>query len=194
MKSTLLLVLGMLLVVSCSEKKKDSTDKLAEHRKEKHEYMLSEKSPIPDEERKNFLGLNYFAPNKKLAVRAKFDVLFNGEVITFETNTDRRPRYQKYARMDFKVGDTTCTLFAFKSLDHDEDGLFVPFNDLTNGESSYSTGRYLDISIPEGDSLTLDFNQCYNPYCAYNDRYSCPVPPEENRLSIYLTAGEKKYH
>ncbi|UTW61351.1 DUF1684 domain-containing protein [bacterium SCSIO 12741] len=192
-KYSLLLVIGLLVLASCSEKQKPKGD-LAEHRKETHEHMLSDKSPIPEEERKNFLGLNYYPGNPQFAVRAKFDVLFNGEVITFETNTDRRPRYQKYARMDFLIGDTACTLFAYKALDHEEEGLFVPFTDLTNGNGSYATGRYLDVSIPEGDSLTLDFNKSYNPYCAYNDRYSCPVPPQDNQLVVHLLAGEKKYH
>ncbi len=71
--------------------------------------------------------------------------------------------------------------------------LFVPFNDYTNGVSSYGGGRYLDIDIPAGDKTIIDFNFAYNPYCAYHDRWSCPIPPSENNLDIEVEAGVKSY-
>ena len=74
-----------------------------------------------------------------------------------------------------------------------EDYLFLPFTDKTNGDSSYGGGRYLDLKLPEGDSIIIDFNQAYNPYCAYNDKYSCPVPPKSNNLDIEVLAGVKTF-
>jgi uncharacterized protein (DUF1684 family) len=75
-----------------------------------------------------------------------------------------------------------------------EDYLFIPFTDLTNGEETYEVGRYIEFSIPESDSVVLDFNQCYNPYCSYGaGKYSCPIPPEANHLPVAIPAGEKKY-
>ena len=71
------------------------------------------------------------------------------------------------------------------------DYLFVPFTDATNGESTYPSGRYLDLHIPQGETVLLDFNRAYNPYCAYNARYSCPIPPAENHLEIPIKAGVK---
>jgi uncharacterized protein (DUF1684 family) len=74
-----------------------------------------------------------------------------------------------------------------------EDYLFIPFNDLTNGMETYGGGRYLDVQQGEGDTLTLDFNKAYNPYCAYNPKYSCPIPPDENKLDVEIRAGEKNF-
>jgi uncharacterized protein (DUF1684 family) len=69
--------------------------------------------------------------------------------------------------------------------------LFIPFRDLTSGKESYGGGRYIDTEIPAGETLILDFNRAYNPYCAYSHRYSCPIPPEENTLKVEIRAGEK---
>ena len=73
------------------------------------------------------------------------------------------------------------------------DYLFVPFTDLTNGKGSYSGGRYIDTRIPPGKKIVLDFNKAYNPYCAYNGKYSCPIPPEENHLEVEIRAGVKDF-
>ena len=67
--------------------------------------------------------------------------------------------------------------------------LFIPFNDITNGVETYDAGRYIDLEIPKGDTIIIDFNKAYNPYCAYNDGYSCPIPPEENNLEVEVKAG-----
>ena len=74
------------------------------------------------------------------------------------------------------------------------DYLFLPFTDNSNGEESYTGGRYLDLQIPENDKIILDFNQAYNPYCAYSGRYSCPIPPSENHISFPVLAGVKAFH
>ena len=73
--------------------------------------------------------------------------------------------------------------------------LFLPFNDTTNGKTSYGGGRFIDIEIPEkgNSSIIIDFNKAYNPYCAYNKRWSCPLVPSENWLKIAVLAGEKKF-
>jgi uncharacterized protein len=72
--------------------------------------------------------------------------------------------------------------------------LFLPFLDLTSGNESYGGGRYIDMRIPKGNIITIDFNKAYNPYCAYNHKYSCPVVPDENNLNIEIKAGVKKFH
>jgi uncharacterized protein (DUF1684 family) len=72
--------------------------------------------------------------------------------------------------------------------------LFLPFLDNTNGDTTYGGGRYIDLRIPEGDTIEIDFNKAYNPYCAYNSRYSCPIVPRENYLDTNIEAGVKKFH
>ena len=78
-------------------------------------------------------------------------------------------------------------------MENQSNELFLPFLDDTNGMSSYGGGRYLDLQIPTSDSLWLDFNRAYNPYCAYNERYSCPIVPRDNYIPIRVTAGVKRY-
>ena len=73
------------------------------------------------------------------------------------------------------------------------DYLFLPFLDLTNGKTTYSGGRYIDLRIPEGDTIIIDFNKAFNPYCAYSHHYSCPVVPSENYLDFEVRAGVKKF-
>lgn len=96
--------------------------------------------------------------------------------------------------MEFGLGDSRFQLTVFKSAeDPFTRSLFVPFSDQTSGSETYGSGRYLDIEEQGGDSYELDFNLAYNPYCAYNEEYTCPIPPKENRLPVRIAAGEKNY-
>ena len=104
--------------------------------------------------------------------------------------------YVKYAELRFTLLGKTCKLDVFQSLDlakidEYKDSLFLPFTDLTSGNGSYGGGRYVDLRIPLGDSVTIDFNTAYNPYCAYNHDYSCPIPPKQNDLQVEVKAGVK---
>ena len=80
-----------------------------------------------------------------------------------------------------------------KKIEEYKDALFLPFTDLTSGVDSYGGGKYIDLKIPQGTTITIDFNRAYNPYCAYNHKYSCPIPPQENDLAIEIRAGVKKF-
>jgi uncharacterized protein (DUF1684 family) len=71
--------------------------------------------------------------------------------------------------------------------------IFVPFTDLTTGSESYGGGRYVDLELPFSDKVIIDFNRAYNPYCAYNHKYSCAIPPEENHLNVAIKAGVKAF-
>jgi uncharacterized protein (DUF1684 family) len=97
-----------------------------------------------------------------------------------------------FGRIHFTIQKEDFVLTAFQDLENPRGKLFIPFTDLTNGKETYGGGRYLDIIIPETDSFILDFNLAYNPYCAYNHTYSCPIPPEENFINNQVKAGEKK--
>ena len=117
-----------------------------------------------------------------------------------QTSSDRQPVYVKYADLYFTLKGKKMKLAVYQSQSLKEnpeyfDYLFLPFTDLTNGEGSYSGGRYIDLRIPEEGvkKISLDFNKAYNPYCAYSGGYSCPVPPAENNLDMAITAGVKAY-
>jgi hypothetical protein len=156
-------------------------------------------SPLVKKLLNDFTGLKYFPVNQKYRVKAKFDVDTSGAVFEMPTNTARKPKYRVYAHLTFHMDDTLGRLTAYQNMAYIRDSvwgklLFVPFRDKTCEQESYGAGRYIDLAIPAaGDSVWIDFNRAYNPYCAYADRWSCPLVPVENWLNLYIRAGEKKY-
>lgn len=161
--------------------------------------MYDEASPLTLEQRRSFTGLNYFAADLKYYVEAELIKDETPETIIMKTSTDRAPAYVKYGVVNFIIDSIELTLSVYQNkkmldLSKDEKHLFVPFRDATSGNESYGGGRYIDCEIPvEGNVIILDFNKTYNPYCAYNPKYSCVIPPEENQLPVRIAAGEKKF-
>ena len=162
------------------------------------EFTNPETSILEVKDFKNFKGLDFFPLNSKYIVEARFIRTPDEKPFLMPTSTDRLPEYVKYGEAHFNIDGKTFVLNLFKSVKpYDEPGyedyLFLPFTDLTSGDGSYGGGRYLDLRIPKGDTLIIDFNKAYNPYCAYNHLYSCPIPPKENDLSIRVEAGVRDY-
>lgn len=159
--------------------------------------MYSEGTPLKPEQQKGFKGLNYFPGDIKYLVQARLIKYPEQEVVVMKTSGDRLPEYIVYGEVVFTIDDRELTLKAYQSkqlliVKNDDPTLFIPFRDETSGKETYGGGRYVDCEIPpEGEPAVLDFNKAYNPYCAYNEKYSCVLPPEENRLSIRIKAGEK---
>lgn len=158
---------------------------------------------LSDEERDHFQGLDYFKVDSTVRINAKFEYS-KGKKFKMPTSTDRTPIYRRYGYVYFKWKSESCTLTVYQNVELSKktefkDYLFIPFRDGTSGEETYGGGRYLDLRLPksegkiiaEPETLFLDFNQAYNPYCAYSIRYSCPVPPAENTLKVNIVAGEK---
>ena len=174
-------------------------DSIYYNREDKHiEFADSLSSPFNKLELQKFHGFNYYDPNIYYRVKAKFTVDTSGSIFGMKTTTTRVPTYRTYGYIDFVVNDTNCRLTAFQNMDYRDDSiyggnLFVPFKDLTNMHGSYGAGRYIDIKIPTENNLLLDFNESYNPYCAYSERWSCPLVPFDNQLSVHIFAGEKSY-
>ena len=114
------------------------------------------------------------------------------------TTTDRKPIYKTFGTATFELEGKKLKLHIYQNQDlikkaEYTNHLFIPFRDQTNSNGSYGGGRYIDVEIPEGNTIVIDFNKSYNPYCAYNDKYSCPIPPSENDLDIEIKAGVKDY-
>lgn len=174
-------------------------DNLEYSREDKYiEFLDSTSSRFNAKERENFHELAYFKPDINYKIEAQFVVDTTVPVFEMKTTTSRKPAYRTYGYIDFVINDTNYRLTAYQNMaykDHPEYGgsLFVPFKDYTNTFSTYGGGRYIDIPIPKTNHLVLDFNKAYNPYCAYFDRWSCPVVPFENQLDVEIQAGEKKY-
>jgi uncharacterized protein (DUF1684 family) len=165
---------------------------LQEHRDQKDAYFASSRqSPIED---KDFGGLNYYPENPALVFTARLEPSGEREVLELQTSTGDVQPYVRYGRVRFthEGQEHTLTLFA-AAYDAEPDRLFLPFKDATNGTETYGAGRYLEVPLGTGDTVTLDFNYAYNPFCAYSDRWRCPLPPFENHLTMPIRAGEKVY-
>lgn len=174
-------------------------DSIEYSRKDKYiKFLDSTSSRFNAKERVDFHELKYFKPDINYKINAQFVVDTSVPVFKMKTSTSRTPAYRTYGYLNFVINDTNYRLTAYQNMaykDHPIYGgsLFVPFKDYTNTISTYGGGRYIDIPIPETNHLDLDFNKAYNPYCAYFDRWSCPVVPFENHLDVKIKAGEKKY-
>ena len=161
-------------------------------------FASEEDSPLTSEDLESFSGLDFFKIDTSLIVEAKFIRTPHETPFIMKTTTEREPIYVKYGEAHFELKGQTIILNIYQnqellSQEEYKDYLFLPFTDLTNGASSYTGGRFIDLRIPEDDLIILDFNKAYNPYCAYNDRYSCPVPPAENHINLKIVAGVKKF-
>lgn len=162
------------------------------------EYADSATSPLNEEDLAKFKTLDFFPVDATFRIEAILIKEENKEFFQMQTTTDRKPEYRVWATAIFNLQGNEYRLTIYqnkKSLEDPEyyDYLFLPFLDLTNGESSYGGGRYIDLKIPEENKVIIDFNKAYNPYCAYNHRYSCPIVPKENFLDLEVLAGVKKY-
>ncbi|MFM1933001.1 MAG: hypothetical protein RL226_2304 [Bacteroidota bacterium] len=159
-------------------------------------FRNEETSILREEDRAAFEGLNYFPIDENWKVEAAFQKIKRGKAFKMKTTTDRLPVYKPYGTATFVINGQSFTLTIYQNLDlmkreGFEDYLFIPFTDETNYEETYAGGRYMDLRIGEirDGKVVIDFNTCYNPYCAYNHKYSCPIPPSENHLKIRVLAG-----
>ena len=163
------------------------------------EYADAKTSPLLPEDLKVFKSLDFYPANEKFFVVAKFIRTENELPFEMKTSTDRKPVYVKYGEAHFTIDDQSFKLNIYRNIELSKkeqykDYLFLPFSDLTCGNESYIGGKYIDMKIPKGDTIVIDFNTSYNPYCAYSPKYSCPKVPLENDLKIEIRAGVKKFH
>ncbi|MBV6646266.1 MAG: DUF1684 domain-containing protein [Cyclobacteriaceae bacterium] len=158
------------------------------------DYLDVEKSPLTKKDRRKFKGHNFFAIDSTFRVEAELIKIDDNEKYQLKTTTRGVRNFTKYAKAKFVLSGRTFELSVYqsdrlKSTPGYEDYLFLPFTDLTSGRETYGGGRYIDLRIPDDEVLVIDFNKSYHPYCAYNDNYSCIVPPRENRLDTRVEAG-----
>lgn len=161
---------------------------LKEFRAEKDEFFRRyPQSPLTPEQRKGFLGLNYFPENDALRLEVQVEPFEDQQTIEMQTSTGGVQEYKRYGRFKFQVEGQDAELTIYQS----EHGYFLPFVDSLAGKETYPAGRYLDPEALPGNRFLVDFNLAYNPYCAYNEMWSCPLTPPENRLKVPIHAGEK---
>ena len=163
------------------------------------EYADAKTSPLLPDDLKVFKSLDFYPANEKFFVLAKFISTENELPFEMKTSTDRKPVYVKYGEAHFNIDGQFFKLNIYRNIELSKkeqykDYLFLPFSDLTCGSESYIGGKYIDLKIPQGDTIVIDFNTSYNPYCAYSPKYSCPKVPLENDLKIEIRAAVKKFY
>ena len=161
------------------------------------EYLNPKESPLRGDNLKNFKQHPFFPINLKYRVTAKFVKTENPVPFELPTSSGKFKQYQEYGKATFELDGKSLTLTLYQSLDlmkmeKYKDYLFLPFRDETNEKETYGGGKYMDLKIPAGNEIILDFNQSYQPYCAYNAfDYNCPIVPAENKLPVRIEAGVK---
>jgi hypothetical protein len=199
MKKIWFLSFVAILFVGCSAFHDDYKTAIEKERQAKDSlFLLETESPLGKDQMAEFKGLNYFPVDESYKMEARLVVLDSLAIVKLKTSTDRLPDYRIYGYVYFEMDGKSHKLTAYKSiaLQNDtlyNDLLFLPFTDDNSTNLTYGGGRYIDFKIPEGDTFVLDFNKAYNPYCAYNHKWSCVIPPRENSLQIAINAGEKIY-
>lgn len=172
-------------------------EKIQKEREEKDRFMrTSEESPFANT-KDDFTGLKYFDPDPSYRIVADLTYVESRKMILLPTNDGKEQRYMDYAYAEFTLDGIKNKLLILEVVEMGpfRGKLFLAFGDETSARETYGAGRYLDVSkVPGSTTITLDFNLAYNPYCAYNDGYTCPLPPPENLLKVAIKAGEKSYH
>lgn len=181
-----------------SQGNKSTKDAIKFQKNINKEFSNKEKSPLTDDDLKQFSELDFFPIDTNFIVIANLKLHKDSEAFKMQTTTDRLPIYKIYATASFNLKGREFNLKIYQNVKliqtaDFEDYLFLPFTDRTNGKTTYGGGRYMDLEISDGDTILIDFNQTYNPSCAYNAKYSCPIPPKANHLDIEINAGVKKY-
>jgi len=207
----IIVVIGVLF--SCKQEKKYhdvnhgnsvsvKSDKIAEILKFQEElnaeFKDPETSPLADRFRINFETLAFFKPDTNYIIEAEFIRTPEALPFSMPTTTERKSTEVVFGiarfmlngeKRELEIYQTPELITQEKYIDY----LFLPFTDTTNGEETYGGGRYLDLKIPRGNRIVLDFNKAYNPYCAYNKKYSCPLVPSVNNLNTGVKAGVKVF-
>ena len=197
-----LLLLAFISFLSCnSQGKRPLIGKTEYQQKLNASYKDASTSPLKTSDLKNFKGLDFFPIDSSFIVIAILKRTENAPIFEMATTTDRKPLYKEFGILKFTLNRKNHELTIYQSQDDSKDEkyknyLFLPFTDDTSGNESYGGGRCMDVmttDIKKDNTILLNFNNTYNPYCAYNDKYSCPLTPKKNHLNIEINAGVKTF-
>ena len=190
-----ILLFSLFLLLNCDNRKRFNTDLTPFQREINDFFKDASVSPLKKRDLKNFRGLDFFAYDSIYLVTAKLIKTPKEKPFMMLTTTDMMVEYIKYGTISFELLSNQYSLDIYKNLEdpNERDNLFLPFLDDTNGNESYGGGRYINLDIPQVDNLIIDFNSAFNPYCVYDEKYSCPIVPRENYLPLEIKAGVKNF-
>jgi uncharacterized protein (DUF1684 family) len=203
MKLKIALFTFSILLIQCKSKEapvdlSDYANEIKEHRTKYLEDFIND--PYAPLDSNDIRGVHFFEPDPAYVCKCSFKKLDQPQAFKMATYAGTVKDYIIYANLDCPINGENHELELYRSLRAMSMPMyrnlaFLPFRDLTNGESTYGGGRYIDVKLDtlDSDFITIDFNKTYNPYCAYSDGYFCPIPPIANHLEIAIKAGEKNY-
>ncbi len=198
------LLWGMVLIVALvaigymftgGENEDQYQETVKSERERQFKYLkFNDESPLTPKQKRELDSLDYFPIDRNYRVRARMVPVRNQVVLEIPMTDGSIERYIKHSLAEFEMGGETRRLLLLQATDElDKKKFFLPFADETSGETTYGGGRYLNVRQDGVNSITIDFNLAYNPYCAYNPDFACPIPPKENILDIPISVGEKNY-
>lgn len=207
MPKTLLLLISLLLIGSFAQAQLTLETggaykrKIRKARKKKNKkFKRNIDSPLSKVAQQKFRKLSYFPINPDYQVKARVELTPGTVFFEMVTSNGQKKHYRPYAILHFVLKGKKFSLPIYQShqlmrIPTYRNYRFVPFTDLSNGNTTYGAGRYIELYIknPQATEVILDFNTAYNPYCAYSPNYSCPIPPKANHLNMRIEAGEKKF-
>ena len=202
-QSIFIIVIVTVVIVSLlysflgSEDQSAYIEEIRKEREEKDHFMRTSKESPFAGKTESFKGLNYYDADIRYKIAADLTPIQNKKVVLLSTSDGKEERYVEYAYAEFDLNGYHNKLLILEMIDIGpvRGKLFLPFGDETSAGETYGAGRYLDVEKVQGsNTITLDFNKAYNPYCAYAEEFSCPFPPPENLLKVAIRAGEKVYH
>ena len=202
LKKSLFILSVSMLFFSCNSQDKRALMGVTAYQQDLNaSYKDATKSPLKKKDLKNFNGLDFFPVDSSFIVKANMVKITNAKTFEMATTTDRKPLYKEYGLLTFSLKGKEHQLTIYQSMDDlkeekYKDYLFLPFTDNTSADESYGGGRYMDVmttDVNEDGTILLNFNNTYNPYCAYNPKFSCPLTPRKNHLDLKVTAGIKVF-
>ena len=180
-------------MASCTGAPPTYPEEIAARRAEIDAFMRgSDQSPVPAAKRATFLPLPYYPIDEQYRVPAALKLVGSDQIIELSLSTGQTRQMRRIGTLAFTLKGDRLSLTAFADVDDAQlRRLFVPFGDLTSGSETYQGGRYIDLDRTASGVYDLDFNRAYHPYCVFDSKYECPIPPRENRLNVPIRAGEK---
>ena len=187
-----LVAVAIIVAYTFLSSEEDYVTLIEKHREEQRIFLKdSDESPF-NQFNISFNGLNYFKPNPEFNIKADIVPFTNKQLISLATSTGEKEDYLKFGKATFTINNESVELVLLQPLNK-QNILFIAFTDATSAEETYGAGRYIDLDYNGESRMMIDFNKAYNPYCAFVDDYSCPLPLPENNLTVSILAGEKSY-
>jgi hypothetical protein len=190
MNRYIVIIILVAVLASCTKEKRPILGETEYQKDQNAKFKDATSSPLTKKDRKVFRSLDFFDFDSTFVVTAELNRSPETKFFNMETTTDRLSKERVFGVLTFKIFDKMHSLNIYQGEENMqtegfEDYLFLPFLDDTNGEESYGGGRYIDLRIPESNTIIIDFNEAYNPYCVYNEKFSCPIVPRVNYLPLY---------